>query len=192
MEVDGGNKPPFVLNTILPNVNVCFKISLAILSSNMQQIGPTLSSDFPQSFMRVVMNVLTGDRTAIDVLGPSKFSTTLYLTFTLRGWTTLANRQWLEYFIDVQDTARLHVLALLDPKVQSSRLFPFAHALNWTDIIGILRKSQPDNDKIPDPPENEGRDLSFIKPRKRAEQLLQSFFGRPGWTPVEETFAASV
>lgn len=23
------NKPPFVLNTILPNVNVCFKISLS-------------------------------------------------------------------------------------------------------------------------------------------------------------------
>jgi nucleoside-diphosphate-sugar epimerase len=183
------NKPPFVLNTILPNVNVCSKILLAILSSNMQQIGPTLSPDFPQSFMRVVMNVLKGDRTAIDLLGPRKFSTTLYLNWHSEAG---ANHRRLEYFIDVRDTARLHVLALLDPQVQSCRLFAFAHALNWTDIIGILRKLQPDNDKIPDAPENEGRNLSYIKPRKRAEELLQSFFGRPGWTPVEETLAASI
>jgi hypothetical protein len=98
----------------------------------------------------------------------------------------------LEYFIDVRDTARLHVAALLDPEIQSSRIFAYAHALNWTDILATMRKLRPDNDRIPEPPENEGRDLTNIIPRARAEELLKSFFNRPGWTSLEETLAVAI
>jgi len=58
--------------------------------------------------------------------------------------------------------------------------------------FGILHKLRPQNKRIPNAPENEGRDLSDVKPSKRAEQLLRSFFGRPGWTSLEESIAAGV
>lgn len=94
--------------------------------------------------------------------------------------------------MNVRDSARLHVIALLDPNVQSERIFALAAPFNWTEIIGILRKLRPQNMLIPDPQENEGRDLSEIVPRQRAEQLLQEFFGRPGWTSLEETIATGI
>lgn len=96
-----------------------------------------------------------------------------------------------EWFVDVEDCARLHVIALLDPAVKSERIFAFAAPENWTDIIGILRKLRPQK-HLPDPPENEGRDLSDIRPSKRAEQLLHEFFGQPGWTSLEESLAIGI
>ncbi|KIW73874.1 hypothetical protein PV04_01957 [Phialophora macrospora] len=97
-----------------------------------------------------------------------------------------------QYFIDVHDDARVHVAALLDPTVQNERLFAFAQAFNWTDIIGILTKLRPGNQQIPKPPPNEGRDLSDVKGRKRAEDLIKSFFGVSGWTGLEESIAAGI
>jgi hypothetical protein len=99
---------------------------------------------------------------------------------------------FLEYFIDVHDDARVHVAALLDPTVQNERLFAFAQAFNWTDIIGILTKLRPDNQRIPQPQPNEGRDLSDVKGRKRAEDLIKSFFGVSGWTSLEDSIAAGI
>ncbi|KAL1885951.1 hypothetical protein Plec18167_001452 [Paecilomyces lecythidis] len=96
-----------------------------------------------------------------------------------------------QWFVDVEDTARLHVIALLDPAVKSERLFAFAAPMNWTDVIGILRKLRPYR-QFPNPPENEGRDLTDIKPSKRAEQLIRDFFGRPGWTSLEESLAKGI
>jgi hypothetical protein len=55
-----------------------------------------------------------------------------------------------------------------------------------------MRKLRPDNDRIPEPPENEGRDLTNIIPRARAEELLKSFFNRPGWTSLEETLSVAI
>jgi hypothetical protein len=60
------------------------------------------------------------------------------------------------------------------------------------DILATMRKLRPDNDRIPEPPENEGRDLTSIIPRARAEELLKSFFNRPGWTSLEETLAVAI
>ena len=95
--------------------------------------------------------------------------------------------------MDVRDTARLHVAALLDPAVQSERLFAFAGPFNWTDIINILKKFRPENKKIPMAPEGEGRDLSDVhKASKRAEQLIRSFFGVKGWISLEDSLAAGI
>jgi hypothetical protein len=95
--------------------------------------------------------------------------------------------------VDVRDTARLHVAALLDPTVQSERLFAFAGPYNWNDVIDILKRLRPDNNKIPTAPEGEGRDLSDVyKPSKRAEQLIRSFFGIKGWNSLEDSLAAGI
>lgn len=96
-----------------------------------------------------------------------------------------------EWYVDVQDTARIHVIALLAPAVTNERLFAFAGPHNWTDVIGIFRRLRPKRD-LPDPPTNEGRDLSDIQPSKRAEALLKEYFGRKGWTSLEESLSEGI
>ncbi|KAF7550529.1 hypothetical protein G7046_g7982 [Stylonectria norvegica] len=143
-------KPGFVLNTVLPNMNS----------------GPILSPEIAGSTQGWIAALLKGDK-------------------TLLGFPP-------EYAIDVVDDARLHVAALLDPSVNNERIWGFAHAFNVTDIINVLRKHRPDNKLIPDPPKDDGRDLTEVKGRPRAEELLKSFFGQAGWTGFEESIVAGL
>lgn len=99
----------------------------------------------------------------------------------------MAEDRTIEWFVDVEDTARLHVAALLDGRVKSERLFAFATPYNWTDVVDILRKVFPLNSSIPQPPENEPRDLSLVGPSVRAESLIKEFWGRDGWTGLGES-----
>lgn len=94
--------------------------------------------------------------------------------------------------MNVEDCARLHVVALLDPGVTSERIFAFADKFNWTEVIQIFRKLRPDNKLLPSPPVNEGRDLSDVVLAPRAEQLLKNFFGRPGWIGLEQSLADGI
>ncbi|KAL6791914.1 hypothetical protein J3E68DRAFT_409681 [Trichoderma sp. SZMC 28012] len=96
-----------------------------------------------------------------------------------------------QYFVDVRDTARLHVAALLDPNVKAERIFAFATEYNWTDVLTILRKLRPDQE-FPDDPENEGRDYTEVVPIARAQRLLQDFFGQADWTSLEDSLAAGI
>lgn len=66
------------------------------------------------------------------------------------------------------------------------------HDFNWTDVIRLFRRLRPDNTLIPDPPANEGRDRSVVKPRARAERILREFFGQEAWIGLEESFAAGI
>lgn len=97
-----------------------------------------------------------------------------------------------EWFVDVKDDARVHVAALLDPNVNSERLFAYADKFTLTEIIAVLHKLQPQNTKIVEAPENEGRDMTEVKPAKRAEQLIKDFFGVSGWTSLEDSIAAGI
>lgn len=81
----------------------------------------------------------------------------------------------------------MHVAALLSPALRFDRIFAFAAPQNWTEIVRILRKLRPDNSLIPPEPKNEGRDLSDVIFSKRAEDILKSFFNRPGWVGLEES-----
>ncbi|KAF4772063.1 hypothetical protein HAV15_004940 [Penicillium sp. str.  len=94
-----------------------------------------------------------------------------------------------QYFCDVIDIARLHVAGLLDPKTVSRRLFGFAAPVNLTDMISVVRKLRPNNTLIPEPPANDGHDLSEVIPAKEAEKVLREFCGREGWTSLEESIA---
>ncbi|GKT55138.1 aldehyde reductase [Colletotrichum tofieldiae] len=89
-----------------------------------------------------------------------------------------------EHFVDVQDSGVLHVAAAIHPDVKGERIFGFAETFNWDKILDILRKQNPDRVFI----ENFQRedDLSEIKTRARAEQLLRDL-GRPGWTSLEDS-----
>lgn len=80
-----------------------------------------------------------------------------------------------QHFVNVQDCARLHIIALANPSVQGERIFAMTGPVNLNDIIEILRKTFPDK-HFEDFPSNE-RDLSIVEPIKRAEQLLKEAYG---------------
>ncbi|RAK96752.1 NAD(P)-binding protein [Aspergillus ibericus CBS 121593] len=92
-----------------------------------------------------------------------------------------------QWYVDVEDTARLHVIGLLDPNVQAERLFACAAPFRWDDAVQILRKLQPHNSVIPNAVKDKVKEKFQIVPSGRAEQLLREFYGRPGWTPLEES-----
>jgi nucleoside-diphosphate-sugar epimerase len=93
-----------------------------------------------------------------------------------------------QYYINVQDNARVHVAALLSPDVNGERLYTFAHPFNWNDILAIYRKVYPEHQFIDDIP-NLGRDLSKVA-NGRAEELLKRF-GVKGWASLEESVIAA-
>ena len=48
-----------------------------------------------------------------------------------------------QWMVNVKDTARLHVSALIDPDVENERILAFAYPYNWNDILACLRKLYP-------------------------------------------------
>ncbi|KAL8724254.1 MAG: hypothetical protein Q9181_006908 [Wetmoreana brouardii] len=94
-----------------------------------------------------------------------------------------------QWMVDVQDTARLHVAALIDPDVENQRILAFAHPFNFNDILRILRKLYPSKE-FPGDIEGLGHDLSKIDNRPGVELLKK--FGRPGWVSLEETVKDNV
>lgn len=97
-----------------------------------------------------------------------------------------------EWFVDVEDVAKLCVVGLLDEGVKSQRIFAFGEQTNWNDVVPILRELRPDNKKIPDPPKDEIRDRTEILPRTRAQILLRGFFDKPDFTSIKESIANGI
>ncbi|KAJ5827568.1 hypothetical protein N7447_004331 [Penicillium robsamsonii] len=96
------------------------------------------------------------------------------------------------WFIDVEDSARLHVIGLLSTEVNSERLFGAAAPFVWSDITGIMKKADPMNKLIPEAPPTEKPSVGEVVPAQRAENLIRTFFGRPGWTTLEDCIKATV
>lgn len=94
-----------------------------------------------------------------------------------------------EYYVDVRDTARLHVAALTNPDVKSERIFAYAAPFNWVDLLTILRKAFPDRN-IPAGDPNAPRDLSTVKTRARSVELLKTF-GQDEFVSLEESVLAN-
>ncbi|CAM1510944.1 Fc.00g084570.m01.CDS01 [Cosmosporella sp. VM-42] len=94
-----------------------------------------------------------------------------------------------EYFINTQDTGRLHVAAALFPNVKNERIFAFAGRFSFDTILEIMRKAEPER-KFPDNFSG-GDDPNEIKPQDRAEQLLREL-GEPGWVSLEDTILEAV
>lgn len=89
-----------------------------------------------------------------------------------------------QYYINVQDDARVHVGALIYPDVQNERLYAFAYPYTWNSILAIFRKLYPNRKFIDDIPDL-GEDLSHV-PNQRAEEIVKRF-GLSGWTSLEDS-----
>ena len=88
-----------------------------------------------------------------------------------------------EWRVNVKDTARLHVAALVDPDVENERILAFAHPFNCNEILACLRRMYSDK-KFPEDIEDNSKDSSKLDNSRGAELLKK--FGRSGWTGLEE------
>lgn len=80
-----------------------------------------------------------------------------------------------QYYVNVQDTARLHVIVLVNESVNEERVFAFAGPFNFNDILSILRMQYPG--EVWDDMLDQGQDLSKVEPIERAEKLLKDAYG---------------
>ncbi|KAJ0276642.1 hypothetical protein COL154_006466 [Colletotrichum chrysophilum] len=95
-----------------------------------------------------------------------------------------------EHFVDVEDTARLHVACAVLPEVQGERVFAWAEPFNFDAVLDILRSEFPNKNFV----ENfhNYRDLSTAeKAKSRAAQLLRRM-GRDGFTSLGESVLLNV
>jgi nucleoside-diphosphate-sugar epimerase len=88
-----------------------------------------------------------------------------------------------QYFIDVRDTAKLHIAALVDNGTSNERLFGFAEPYNWNSLLAVFRKLWPQKEFINDLP-GLGWDES-IPPTESALKALKDVFGQDEWTSLE-------
>ena len=96
-----------------------------------------------------------------------------------------------EHCVDVRDTARLHVAALIDPDVQGERLFAMARPFTWKQIAETLKKIRPEYSLPADIPDI-GEDLSIVTGKERAAEVLRKNFDVPGFSSLEEMLAANI
>jgi len=122
-------------------------------------MGETLSDKQPGSTGAWVKTIFEGNLEAVKDIPP----------------------QWM---VNVKDTARLHVSALTDPRVENERILAYAEPFNWNDVLAQLRRLYPDR-SFPEDIADAPRDLSTVD-NSREAHLLQAY-GRDGFTRLEES-----
>jgi hypothetical protein len=96
-----------------------------------------------------------------------------------------------EWFVNVQDTARLHIAALIDADIKSERVFAFSEPYNWNSVLAAMRKARPDS-KVPEDLEDNSKDLSKVLPKARAEEILKKNFGQDKFIGLDESIRANI
>ncbi|KAF7981489.1 hypothetical protein HWV62_33545 [Athelia sp. TMB] len=111
-------------------------------------IGPTIGPQAPRSSGEVINQAVSGDM--------SRLKTSFHLL----------------WFVDVRDTAALHVHALVSPELSSGgiRMWAVSAPFNGNDILRVLRELYPHRTFRPDFKDLE-RDLSSIDHRRACELL---------------------
>lgn len=84
----------------------------------------------------------------------------------------------------MEDTARIHLAALLHQNLRSQRLFAYAKPYTWVSMQNVMKKLYPHKEFSSDLP-NSVLDRSIIAEAERTEGLLKAM-GRHGWTTVED------
>lgn len=121
--------------------------------------------------------------------GEMEASTASWIIKLYNGDTSLFDAVPPQWFVNVQDTARLHVIAMVDPACNGERIFAFAAPFTFNDVLAAFRSQNPGK-TFPDDKEGYGRDLSQI-PNEEAEALLVKHYGR-GFVGFEETIAENI
>ncbi|KAG7042670.1 NAD dependent epimerase/dehydratase [Colletotrichum scovillei] len=95
-----------------------------------------------------------------------------------------------QYFVDVEDNARLHVAAAVLPNVRSERIFAWAEPFNFDTVLDILRTHYPEKTFVDN--FHHYRELSVVsQPQSRAVELLRQL-GREGFVPLKQSVLLNV
>ncbi|UNI19497.1 hypothetical protein JDV02_005679 [Purpureocillium takamizusanense] len=141
----------------------------------------------PDLIMNTVLpNVNFGPSLNPEVQGHP--STSYYPVLAWKGDRASIEPLLPQYFVNVQDTARLHVAAAILPEVKNERIFAYAGRFNWDTVLDILRKHNPEREFLSN--FHGGQDSNVIQPAARAEELLRQI-GRAGWTSLEDSIVAN-
>lgn len=157
-----------MLMCLLPHLSD--KMLKKVLTISVSQLGRILHPQIAGSSMALTRALLQGNSGVMHMLWTRK----LFLLILFFSITNDSN--FIEWYVDVQDNAKLHIIALLGIEVKSERIFAFADIYTWTQIIELMHKILPEDRcrQLVSPPKNEGRALGKIIPAKRAEELLLS------------------
>ncbi|KAE8313738.1 hypothetical protein BDV41DRAFT_576447 [Aspergillus transmontanensis] len=79
-----------------------------------------------------------------------------------------------QWYVDVEDVARL------------------CAQMNWFDAVQILSQLRPKNTLILDVPVEDIWDRTDLLPRRRAEELLRTFYGLPGWISIRNSLEKGI
>ncbi|QRD94634.1 hypothetical protein F9C07_2205416 [Aspergillus flavus] len=165
-----GHKPEYTFNTVLPCMTVILCKIIGAITRSADQLHNMLEDPSP------------GDLRFHDGVDPQT------LERRSHGFINLA-----EWYVDVEDLARLCAVGLSDPSAQSERILAFAQQMNWFDAVSLLRQLRPKNTPIADVPEENIRGRRDFLPRGgRAEELLRTFYGLPGWTSIRDSLEKGI
>ncbi|KAG9945552.1 NAD(P)-binding protein, partial [Aureobasidium melanogenum] len=90
-----------------------------------------------------------------------------------------------QHYISVQDTALLHIAALLHPDVKNERIFGFAEPKSANTILKMYKELYPSREFADQDPEEE-EDDSVVEEKDRAEELLKWLTGKE-WTRMKDS-----
>ncbi|KAL0780818.1 hypothetical protein CaCOL14_002153 [Colletotrichum acutatum] len=141
----------------------------------------------------IVSSVLPGTNfgRALDAANQGHSSTSSFIESLWNG--THADRLASippQYFVDVEDNARLHVAAAVLPNVRSERIFAWAEPFNFDTVLDILRTHFPEKNFVDN--FHHYRELSVVsQPQSRAVELLRQL-GREGFVPLKQSVLLNV
>jgi nucleoside-diphosphate-sugar epimerase len=92
-------------------------------------------------------------------------------------------------FVDVRDTASIHVAALLEKQLDGQRLWAAAHKFTVDDILAAWREAFPGREILPDFKFEGQPDINIDDEQSTA--LLKAFKGED-WFSLKETVVANV
>uniref|UniRef100_A0A8H7N2J7 NAD-dependent epimerase/dehydratase domain-containing protein n=1 Tax=Bionectria ochroleuca TaxID=29856 RepID=A0A8H7N2J7_BIOOC len=95
-----------------------------------------------------------------------------------------------QLYVNVQDTALLHLGALTLEDVQNERLMAMAGTFSWNEIIGILRRRFPERKNMVVPGEEKTLDIGEVDNGRAADVLRQ--MGRDGFRSLEDTLVENM
>ncbi|WAO95668.1 Epimerase domain-containing protein [Fusarium falciforme] len=126
----------------------------------------------------------------LDPVNQGYLSTSGFIPLLCKGETSPMHPFFpRQYYVHVQDTARLHVAAAILSTVKDERIFAFAGRFSWDRVLSLLREAQPTK-TFPDDFSG-GDDPHEVQDRDKAEDLLR-VLGRPGWTSLEESVTDNI
>jgi hypothetical protein len=92
--------------------------------------------------------------------------------------------------VNVVDTARIHIAAMLSKSIRNERIYASAAPYTWNQILAILRNLYPKKEFVED--FTDAKVCGMEVPTERGAEVLRQYFGQAGYVSLEETVKQNV